>query len=81
MLPRDFPKFGSFLVNSTAQFSGIELEIQGHEPRFGFHRNIFAFENTLVRRLGRIIPFEGLVANALLGNQLERGLKEIDVKP
>ena len=27
MLPRDFPKFGSFVVNPTTKFGGIELEI------------------------------------------------------
>jgi len=64
MLPRNFPKFGGFLVNRATRFSGIELEVQIHKPR-----------------LGCIIPFDGLVANALIGNQFERRLKEVDVKP
>ena len=34
----------------------------------------------LVRRLDSIIPFEDPVANVLLGNQLEGGLKEVDVE-
>jgi hypothetical protein len=28
MLPRDFPKFGGFLINVTAKFSGIDVDIQ-----------------------------------------------------
>lgn len=81
MLPRNFPKFGSFLVNRATKFCGIELDIQVHEPRFGFQRNVCAFKNTLVRCLGSIIPFDGSIANAFFGNQFERRLKEIDVKP
>ena len=81
MLPRNFPEFGCFVVNGAPKFSRIELEIQVHEPRFGFQRNILAFKDTLVRRLGCIIPFDGLVANAFFGNQLERWLKEVDVEP
>jgi hypothetical protein len=81
MLPRNLPKFGNFLVNTATKLSRIELEVQVHKPRFGFQRNVFAFENTLVRRLGWIIPLDSSIANALLGNQFERRLKEIDVQP
>jgi hypothetical protein len=81
MLPRNFPKFGGFLVNPTTNFSRIELDIQVHEPCFGIYRNVLAFKDTLVRCLGCIIPFDGLVANPFLGNQFERWLKEIDVVP
>ena len=81
MLPRNFPKFGGFLVNAATKLNRMELDIQVHEPRFGFQRNVFAFKNTLVRRLGCILPFEGLVVQAFLGNQFERWLKEIDVEP
>jgi hypothetical protein len=35
MLPRNLPEFGNFLVNPTTQFSGIELDIEMGEPRFG----------------------------------------------
>src|SRR5262249_35637946 len=80
MLPRNLPKLGSFLVNPTAKFGGIERDIQVHEPRFGLQRNVLAFENTLVRGLGEIIPLEGLVANVFFSNQLEGGLEEVDVE-
>ena len=80
MLPRKFPKFGSFVVNPTAKFDRIEMDIQIDKPSFGFQRNIFAFKDTLVRRLGWIIPFDGLIANAFFGNQFERRLKEVDVE-
>ena len=63
MLPRNFPKFGDFLVNLPSKFGGIELDINVGEPRFGFHRNVFAFDNALVRGLGWIIPLDGLIAN------------------
>jgi hypothetical protein len=81
MLPRNFQKFGGFLVNRATKFSRIDLDIQIHEPHFGFYRNIFASKDTLVWCLGCIIPFDGLVANAILSNQFERRLKEVDVKP
>jgi hypothetical protein len=47
MLPRNFPKFGGFLVNAATKLNRMELDIQVHEPRFGFQRNVFAFKNTL----------------------------------
>ena len=81
MLPRNLPKFGNFLVNPTPQFSRIELDIEGHQPGFSFQRNSFAFEDTLIRGLGYIIAFDGLVANAFFGNQFERRLKEVDIEP
>jgi hypothetical protein len=80
MLPRNFPQYGSFLVNMPPKFGGIQLDIQVHEPCFGFQRNVFAFEDTLVRCLGGIIPFDGFIANTFFGNQFERGLKEVDVE-
>jgi len=80
MLPRNFPKFGSFLVNPAPKFGGIELDIHVHESGFGYQRNIFAFEYTLVRCLSWIIPFDGLIAKAFFGNQFERRLKEVDVE-
>jgi hypothetical protein len=80
MLPRNIPKFGSFLVNASPKFGRIELEIQVHKPCFGLQRNVFAFQDTLVRCLGYIIPFDGFIANAFFGNQFERRLKEIDVE-
>ena len=61
------------MVHETTKFSRIELDIEVHKPGFGFQRNIFAFKDALVRRLGCIIPFDGLVANAFLGNQFEDG--------
>ena len=64
MLPRKFPKFGSFLVNPTPKFGRIELKIQIDKSCFGFQRNVMAFEDTLVRGLGAIIPFDGPIANA-----------------
>ena len=81
MLPRNFPKFGSFQVNVPPKLGRIELDVQAHKACFGFQRNIFAFKDTLVRCLGCIIPFDGSIANAFFGNQFERGLKEIDVEP
>ena len=81
MLPRNIPKFGNFLVNPPPQFSGIELDIDVHEPRFGFQRYVIAVEDPLIRCLGKIIPFAGLVAKAFFGNQFQRGLKEVDVEP
>ena len=81
MLPRNIPKLGDVLVNPPPQFSRIELDIQVHEAGFGRQRNVVAVDDTLVRCLGRIIPFAGLVANAFFGNQLEGGLKEVDVEP
>ena len=81
MLPRNLPKLGNFLVNPPPQFSRIELDIYVHDPGFGFQSNVFAFEDTLVGCLGRIIPFAGLVANAFFGNQFQGWLKEVDVKP
>ena len=80
MLPRNLPKLGNLLVNPTPKFGGIELDIEMGEPGFGFERNVFAFEDTLVRSLGDIIPLDGFVANPFFGNQLERGLKEVDVE-
>ena len=80
MLPRNLPKFGNFLVKPTAKLGGIELDIRGHKPRFGFERNVLAIEDTLVRCLGGIIPFDRPIANPFFGNQLERGLKEVDVE-
>jgi hypothetical protein len=41
MLPRNLPKLGSILVNPTAKFRRIELEIQVHELRFGWQRDQF----------------------------------------
>ena len=81
MLPRNIPKFGSFLVNAAPQCSGIELKIGVHEPSFGLQRNVAAVEDTLIRCLGRIIPFAGLVAKAFFGNQFQGGLKEVEVEP
>ena len=81
MLPRKFPKFGGILINLTTKFGRVELDIQVHKPRFGNQRNVLVFEDTLVRCLGGIIPFDGLVANPFFGNQFERGLKEVDVEP
>ena len=42
MLLRNFPKFGSFLVNPAPKFDGIDLDIQVHEPRFGLCFNLIA---------------------------------------
>ena len=81
MLPRKFPKFSSFLVNASPKFGRIELNIKMGEPRFGYRQNVFALNNTLVRGLGWIIPSDGLIANPFFGNQLERRLKGIDVRP
>src|SRR3990172_6046646 len=81
MLPRNFPKLGSFFINRATKFSRIELEIQVYELCFGFQRNIFAFEYTLVRCFGCIMPFDGLIANAFFCDQFERRLKEVDVEP
>ena len=81
MLPRNFPKFGSFLVNTSTKFSGIELDIEIGEVRLGFKRNVFAFDDALVRCLGCMIPFDGFIVDVFFGNQLENGLKEIDVEP
>lgn len=80
MLARNLPKRGSCLVNPPPKFNGIELQIQVHELRLGWYRNVLAAEDTRVRCLGWIIPFAGLVANVFLGNQFERRLKEVDVK-
>jgi hypothetical protein len=80
MLPRNLPKLGNLLINPTPQFGGIELNIEMGEPGFGFQRNVFAFEDSLVGGLSSIIPLEGFVANPFFGNQLERGLKEVDVE-
>lgn len=64
------------MVNATAKFGGVELDIHVHEPALGFHRNIFALKDALVRCLGCIIPFDGSIANAFFGNQFEKWLKE-----
>ena len=63
----------------ATEFGGVELEIEMGKPSFGFERNVFAFEDPLVRGLGSIIPLDGFVANPFFGNPLERGLKEVDV--
>jgi len=39
-LPRNLPKHGSFLVNPTAKFGGIELDIRIHKLRFGLQSPI-----------------------------------------
>ena len=81
MLPGNFPKFGSFLVDPTAKFSRIELQIGVQEGCFSVQGNVLALKEALIRGLGRIIPFDGLIANAFFGDQFEGGLKEIDIEP
>ena len=81
MLPKKFQKQGGFPVNLPTEFGRIELEIQVHEPRFGFQGNITPFQDTLVRHLGCIISFDGLVANPFFSNQFEGRLKEFDIEP
>ena len=80
MLPRNLPKHGNFLVNPTPKFSGIELEIELGELRFGVERNVFAFADSLARGLGGIKAFAGLVAKTFLSDQFQGGLKEVEVK-
>jgi len=48
-------------------------------PEMGLFANIFAVEDPLIRCLGWIIPFAGLVANAFFGNQFQGGLEEVDI--
>ena len=77
MLPRNFPKFGGFLVNRATKFGRIELDVQVHELCFGFHRNIFAFKDTLGRCLGCIIPFEALLPIRSWAISLKDGWKKL----
>ena len=50
------------------------------EPGFGFYRNVFAFQDTLVRCLGWLIPFEGLILDTFFCNPLDRWLKAVEVE-
>ena len=65
------PKLGNVFVDVATKFSGIEAQILIDQFCFICQRDLLSFQNTLIGSSGGIILPNNLVANVLLGGELQ----------
>ena len=80
-LPCELVNSSDFLIDCLSELKGVESFKEFSEGILGFFFHVFGFQESLVRRFGFVVAFDGFGGDAFFGQEFDGRDEEVVVKP